>query len=414
MFRSLSITVFLMAGTIAWAADWPQWLGPNRDNSTAEIVRPWAGTPPRIVWRVPVGEGNSAPVIAGGVVYLHTKIQNENKEQVEAHDAKTGELIWKKSYDRPEFKSLYGNGPRSTPCIRDKKIYCLGITGLLTCLDTTDGKILWQVDTLKQFVAKNLVFGVAGSPLIDNDSLFVNVGGKDASVVAFNRNDGNVLWKSLSDPASYSSPIFLGNDREKQLIFLTASGLTSLAPESGKLHWQYPLKDLLLESSTTPVKVGNRLVASSITFGTVCVKVEQDANKITYKEEWKNLSLTSYFSTPVAVGTDHLYMVTGANPLTFKQKAEATLHCVDLKSGKILWSQPRVGTYHAALLRTGDNQLLMLQDSGHLVLLNPDPAKYQELSRSKICGPTWAHPMLVDGKLYLRDDRELICIDCSK
>jgi outer membrane protein assembly factor BamB len=408
-----SLLGVLLFVAVVPAADWPQWLGPHRNNTTSEIVAPWKEAP-KVVWHVPVAEGNSAPVVVDGKIFLHTKINGKNQEQIEARDAKTGKELWRQTYDRPEFKSFYGNGPRSTPCVVDGKLYTLGITGLLSCLDTQDGKMLWQVDTLGKFKVKNLVFGVAGSPLIDRDLLYVNVGGDDASVVAFDRLKGDVVWKNLSDRASYSSPILVGKRDDQQLIFLTAAGLTSLAPGNGKLLWQFPLKDALLESSTTPVKVGDRLLASSITYGTACLKLESKDNKPSYKEEWKNPKLTSYFSTPVAVGTDHVYMVTGENPLAFKKKAEATLHCVEMATGKILWSKPKVGTYHAALLRTGDNKLLMLQDNGNLVLLDPDPKEYKELARSKVCGPTWAHPMLVDGKLYLRDEKELFCIDLSK
>jgi hypothetical protein len=123
--------------------------------------------------------------------------------------------------------------------------------------------------------------------------------------------------------------------------------------------------------------------------------------------------LTSYFSTPVAVGPDHFYLVTGANPLAFK-KAEATLRCVEAKSGKELWSRPKVGAYHAALLRTGDGKLLLLGDDGNLMLLEPNLKEYQELARSKVCGQTWAHPALADGRLYVRDNKEVLCLQLGE
>ena len=415
-----SLLGVLLSVAVVPAADWPQWLGPHRNNTTSEIVVPWKESP-KIVWRVPVAEGNSAPVVVDGTVFLHTKINGKNQEEIEARDAKTGKELWRQTYDRPEFQSLYGNGPRATPCIVDGKLYTLGITGILSCLDTKDGKLVWQVDPLQKYALKNLVFGVAGSPLVDGNQVYVSVGGKEATgvkdssvIVAYDRIKGDVAWKNPSDnsASSYSSPILVGKGDGQQLLFLTGAGLTSLVPGSGKQLWQFPLKDLLLESSTTPVVVGDRVLASSITYGTACLKLETKDNKPSYKEEWKNPKLTCYFSTPVAVGTDYVYMVTGS--LGFGKKPAATLHCVEMATGKILWSKPRVGTYHAALLRTGDNKLLMLQDSGHLVLLDPDPKEYKELARSKVCGPTWAHPMLVDGKLYLRDEKELLCIDLSK
>jgi outer membrane protein assembly factor BamB len=169
--------------------------------------------------------------------------------------------------------------------------------------------------------------------------------------------------------------------------------------------------DFLLESSTTPVKVGDILIASSITYGSVGLKLEAKDGKPTAKQLWKNDDLTCYFSTPVAVGPDHLYMVTGANPLKFK--TGATLRCVEVKTGKMLWNKPNVGQYHASLLRTGNDKILMLEDSGSLVLLDPSPREYRELSRSSVCGPTWSHPALSNGRLYVRDEKELICLELT-
>jgi hypothetical protein len=128
-------------------------------------------------------------------------------------------------------------------------------------------------------------------------------------------------------------------------------------------------------------------------------------------EAWTTPKLTSYFTTPVAVGTEHLYMVTGKVPGLLKpREVQADLHCVEAATGKMLWTRPKVGQYHASLLRTGDDKLLMLEDGGDLVLLEPSPKEYRELARSKVCGPTWAHPALAGGKLYLRDDKEVICL----
>ena len=122
--------------------------------------------------------------------------------------------------------------------------------------------------------------------------------------------------------------------------------------------------------------------------------------------------MTCYFSTPVAVGKDHLYVVTGTKPPALRN--QAMLHCVDLATGKKLWTRPKVGTYHASLLRTGDDKLLLLEEAGNLVLLDPNPTEYRELARGSICGKTWAHPALADGRLYVRDDKELVCVELAK
>jgi outer membrane protein assembly factor BamB len=244
--------------------------------------------------------------------------------------------------------------------------------------------------------------------------VLLNVGGKGASVVAFDAGKGDLAWKSLDDPASYSSPIVFGRGKEHQAVFLTGANLVSLDPSDGSVFWTFPLKDKLLESSTTPVRVGDLVLASSITYGSAALELGTKDGKLTASEKWKNPELTSYFSTPVAVGTKYVYMVTGKTPSPFT-KPEATMHCVEAQTGKELWRKARVGTYHASLLRTGDNRLLMLTDGGNLVLLDPSPREYRELARSNVSGPeTWAHPALTDGRLYVRDKKELICVDVAK
>jgi outer membrane protein assembly factor BamB len=396
----------------AFAEDWPQWLGPRRDNSSTEKVAPWKGAL-KVLWRKPVGEGNSSPIVAGGRVYIHAKVKDKNAEEIVAFDATSGAELWRTPYERPEFKSLFGNGPRATPCLVGDRLYAFGITGLLTCLDTDKGKQLWQVDTLAKFKAKNLFFGMACSPLVVDDRVLVNVGAKGASVVAFDRAKGVAVWKSMDDPASYSSPIFVGEGDQQQAVFLTGANVASLKPADGRVFWRFPLKDTLLESSTTPIRAGDLLLASSITYGSVGLRLESKDGEPAVKEAWKNAALTSYFSTPVPVGKEHIYMVTGTTPSPLTKPA-ADLHCIEAKTGKSLWKKAKIGKYHASLMRTGDDKLLLLTDGGDLALLEPDPNGYRELVRSKVSGPdTWAHPALSGGRLYVRDMTELICLQMA-
>jgi outer membrane protein assembly factor BamB len=397
----------LFVAGFAEAKDWPQWLGPNRDGSSSEIVSPWKDVP-QVLWRHPVGEGNSSPVVANGRVFIHAKVKDKNEEEVVAWDATTGKLLWQTTHPRAALKSLYGNGPRATPAVSGNRIYTFGITGVLRCLETDTGKQIWEADMLKEFGANNLFFGMSCSPLVEGNKVLVNVGGTGASVVAFDPDTGKVAWKSLDDRASYSSPIVFGEGTERQVIFLTRQGLVSLNPTDGSLFWRFPLVDQLLESSTTPVHVGDLLVASSITYGSIGLHLGTKEGKPSATQLWKNDALTCYFATPVAVGQDYLYLVTGSKPSALA--AQATLHCIEAKTGKELWHKPKVGKYHATLLRTGNQKLLMLEEAGNLVLFDPDPKEYRELARSKICGETWAHPAMAHGRLYVRDDKELICL----
>jgi outer membrane protein assembly factor BamB len=408
-----AFVLLFLCGSVASAADWPQWLGPTRDGVSTETVVPWKSAP-KVLWRQPMGEGNSSPVVADGRVFLQAKVKDKDEEEVHAFDAKTGKPLWRTAYERPKFTSFYGNGPRATPAVVGGRVYTFGITGMLSCFEAATGKQVWQVDTLKQFNAGNLFFGMSCSPLVGGNRVLVNVGGKGASVVAFDKDTGEVLWKALDDKASYSSPIAFGEGKERQVVFLTQLGLVSLNPVDGSLFWRFPLKDELLESSTTPIRAGDILMATSITYGSVGLQLTTKGDKPDATEIWKNKTLTSYFSTPVPVGREHIYLVTGTPPTSVFAKAKATLHCVETKTGKELWQKPNVGKYHASLLRTGDNKLLLLEEAGNLVLLDPDLKEYRELARSKVCGETWAHPALSDGRLYLRDDKEVICLQLGE
>jgi outer membrane protein assembly factor BamB len=404
-----SLAALLLWGMTVSAADWPQWLGPDRNGSSTEKVAPWKGEP-KVVWRHPVGEGHSSPVVARDRVFLHTKVKDKDAEEVLALDARTGKPLWQASYERGRFSSIFGNGPRATPAVSGGRVYTLGVTGVLSCFEAEAGKPLWQADTLKQFNAPNLTFGVSCSPLVEGDEVLVNVGGKGASVVAFHKDKGDVVWTCLDDPASYSSPVAFGQGKDRQVVFLTQQGLVSLNPADGGVFWKFPLVDKLSESSTTPVRVGDLLVGSSVTYGSVALRLAEKDGKPEATEAWKNAALTCYFSTPVAVGRDQLYMVTGS----ILPPPRAALRCVEAGTGKELWTKPKIGRYHAALLRTGDDKLLLLDDGGNLVLLDPNPKEYRELARAKVCGETWAHPALSDGRLYVRDNKELICLQLGE
>jgi outer membrane protein assembly factor BamB len=411
MYGIRSLLVLLLLGAVARAADWPQWLGPNRDGSSTDTVAVWKHAP-KVLWRQPVGEGHSSPVVAGGRVFLHTKIKDKDEEEVAAFDAKTGMPLWNTPYPRGAFKSYFGNGPRGTPSVVDDRVYTFGITGMLTCFETGSGKQLWQVDTLKKFDAKKLFFGSSSSPLVDANRVFVAVGGKGASVVAFDKDKGDVLWQSQDDKASYASPVIFGEGSRRQLVFLTGENVLSLNPANGTLNWKFPFVDELSESSTTPVRVGDLLLASSISAGSVGLRLGTKDDKPTPEKAWMNDKLTCYFSTPVAVGKDNIFLVTGTKPPALKVQAD--LRCIEAATGKELWQKTNVGKYHASLLRTGDDKLLMLDDGGNLMLLEPSFQEYKELAKAEVCGETWAHPALADGRLYVRDGKNLVCVQLSE
>lgn len=381
------------------ADDWPQWLGPNRDGTTPAAVAPWKGDL-TAAWRVPVGEGHSSPVVAGGLVFLHTKVKDQDAEKVQAFDLKTGKPKWEQAYDKPKFQTLFGDGPRATPVVHDGMLFTFGITGTLACWEAATGKPVWRTDVLADPKKDNLFFGLSASPLIVGENVVVQGGtGSSKGLKAFDRKTGKPAWSAGADPASYAAPVLF----DKEIVVLTGANLMSVSTD-GKVNWAFPFKDQLNESSTTPVKAGDLYVAASVTAGAVGVRVAD----MKPEAVWKNTQLTCYFSTPVGDGKGHLFLVSGVASLT---SPAVTLRCVDAATGKELWNKPKVGKYHAALLRLGDGNLLMHDDTtGDLRLLAPDPKEYRELARSRACGPTWAHPAIAGGMVFVRDNKELVTL----
>jgi outer membrane protein assembly factor BamB len=410
--------MLLALAAIAPAADWPQWLGPHRDGTTSETIKPWT-EPPKALWRVAVGAGHSSPVVVDGQVCLHSKTPGKDEERLVIYDPATGAEVHAHAQGRAPFASPFGAGPRATPAIApDGQIVSFGVTGDLNTATRIRPWQYWGTNPLTQFHAAVPKFGVSASPLIESGLIIVLAGGKGASLVAYGRKSGEVVWKSLDDAASYASPIMTEYAGKRQLIALTADGVVSLEPMTGELYWRYPFKDLIAESSTTPLRVGDLIVASSVTLGSVGLKLGAKDGKPSVTEAWKNPALCCYFSTPVAVDTKDgghdLYMVTGSVLAAMSGKAECALNCVDAATGKVRWTHAKVGKFHAALIRTGDQKLLMLSDTGELTMIDPDQKEYRELARAKVCGETWAHPALANGRLYVRDNKELICLQMDK
>jgi outer membrane protein assembly factor BamB len=391
----------------ATGGDWPQFLGPNRDNTTTETVRPWKGDL-KPLWKRPVGDAHSSPVVADGVVYAFYQPKGKNADALAAFDAKTGELKWEKSYDRPEYKPPFGVGPRGTPAVSGGKVFTYGGLGILACWDAETGALDWKVNAPKEFKTAHPFFGTSTSPIVVAGKVVVMVGGKGSGVVAFDARTGKPAWQATSDPASYSSPI----RAHKQLIFLTGAHLLGLS-EEGKELWSVPFEGKvgpIIESSATPVAAGDLVIGSTVSSGTIALKLTEKGGAIAPEKAWENKALTCYFSTPVVVG-DYLYMINGTAAL---RNATITLRCVELKTGKVAWEEKNLGKYHAAIIRcgpAGKERLLMLGDGGNLTLIEPDPKRFKPLAKAKVCGETWAHPALVDGRAYLRDDKELICVE---
>ena len=398
----------------AATADWPQWLGPDRNGHVASGVTAPATLPKELkaVWKVSSGGGFSAPVVAGGkLVYLD---ENGSREIAHCLDAATGKELWQIDYaDR--FEDEWGAGPRATPIIDRDRVYVQSCNGELRCLSLGDGKVIWGANFEKDFGVKFLGSkanegtasrrGNNGSGVIDGDRFIVPVGATDgASLVCFDKRTGKVLWKSGTDEAAYSSFITATLAGTRQVVALTADALCGAAIDTGKILWRVPLKTNAKRHAATPVIIGDTVAVNSHTFGILCFKIAKQGDAFTAERAWANTEQKINLATPVLAGGN-----------LYSQGAARDYVCVDAKTGVTKWKQTGFGLGKKDYASTIalDDRLLVLTEDGQLLLLAANPEKYTELSRLQVCGNTWSYPAFADGRLYVRDARQLLCVDLS-
>ena len=409
MQRAIITIALFITGITAFAADWPQWLGPTRNNhiSTGEKVLAKFPSELKPVWKIQIGGGFSSPVVASEkVIYFD---ENGEKEVVHLLDARTGKEIWQTAIaDR--FADEWSAGPRSTPFIDGDRVYVQSCNGEFRCLNLADGKILWGASFEKDFNVKFVGSkggegtarrrGNNGSGIADGNAVIVPVGSTNgASLVCFDKFTGKVLWKSGNDEAAYSSLQVATLAGVKQVIAFTADALMSVDRQDGKQLWRVPLKTGAKRHTGTPVIVGDNIVVNSQTIGLVCFKISQQENQFTATKLWANKDLKINLSTPVLV-----------DGFLYSQGPQKDFVCVDSTNGELKWSQSGFGKDNSSTIVIRD-KLLVLTDAGELVLISATAQKYAELGRIQVCGKNWSFPAYANGKLYVRDSRELACYE---
>jgi outer membrane protein assembly factor BamB len=407
-----ALLLVVAGGPVAAAGDWPQWLGPTRDNATAETVAPWAG-PPKVAWRAKVGAGFSVPVVADGKAFVHARVKGKDAEELIAFDAAAGKELWRTSYPRAPYTSVFNTGPQATPAVAGGRVYTHGITGILACFDADSGKLVWQVDARKKFRGVAPRFGVTCSPLVVGSRVVVAVGGRDgASVVGFDAATGEEKWRALDEPANTSSPVLfappgLPAGKLPDAVFMTTLRVVGLNPLDGSLSWEYPLPFQPGGTSPTPLVAGDLVVTTTTQNGATAIR---PADKAEAEPVWRAAGVRGYFSTGVAAKPDLLFAVTNI----LEPTPRADLTCLDLKTGKERWKQEGLGYFHFGVVRTGDGKLLMLDDAGTLRLAAVDAGGYKELCKAKVCDGTMVAPAVAGGRVYVRDDDEVVCLDLGQ
>jgi len=439
-------------------SNWPEFLGPSRDNVSPETglrqTLPPDGVPE--LWRKKIGTGYSAPSVRGNTLVLHHRLAGE--EIVEAMDAATGASLWKFSYPSRFVDPFgYNNGPRCTPLLTEKLCYTFGAEGVLLCLNLADGRLVWRRDTQREFNVPEAFFGVGSTPILDGDRLFVMVGGQpDSAMVAFDAATGKTLWESggattwngepmvgwpgerliqwnEADPAfqkqaSYCSPVLAVFHGERHLLCCTRQGLLSLDPVTGQRRFAFWFRARQDSSvnAMTPIVYEDCILLSSAYFklGSVLLRVRPDGKGA--DEVWRSTALEMHWSRPVLAG-GLLFGLSGRN------EPDARLRCVRWNDGAVQWDRyegwPNAGhsklregeqppdVYGRGSIILADGKLVMLGESGRLGVLDPDGAELRESGHWQVPGmtyPCWTGPILAQGRLYLRDEAFLIALDWRK
>jgi len=393
--------VTLPSAALQSLVDVPQFFGPNRDGGVhhAKLARDWNSTPPKQLWREPIGAGWSAFAVIGGRAY--TQEQRGENEAVTCYDVLTGWLLW--AHTNPVHFQQWqgGDGPRATPTLDGGSVFAIGATGILDCLEAATGRRLWSHDVLTENKLENLVWGVSASPLVFDDTVVVTGGLTNGpTVIAYRRSDGAPLWRAGTDKASYASPILATLAGRRVVLSFNASSLTAYDPATGEILLNYPWSDDKRPKASQPVVIGDNRVFISAGYGAGCELVEVKAGadgKLLATQVWKNLHMKTQFNS-VAARDGFLYGLD-----------DGLLACVEIDTGARKWKDGRYGSGQTLLV---DDLVIIQSEPGAVVLAEAKPDGFKELGRiSALSAKTWNHPTLAGRYLLVRNSEEMACYE---
>jgi outer membrane protein assembly factor BamB len=397
-----AVPAVAVVDAVASNSAWPGFRGPERDSVVhgTSIGTDWSTDPPRELWRRPVGPGWSSFAMVDDRIC--TQEQRDENETVVCYDAATGEPAWLYAYPARFWEVMGGLGPRATPTYHDGRLFSLGATGILNCLDAVTGELQWTRDIGKDADAPVPPWAFSSSPLVVDELVIVHAAGAadGRAVVAYDLDTGTPRWFGQADSPSYSSPHLATLDGVRHVLQITTQGLFGLAPESGELLWHHDWPtdaggDRVVQPAI--VEDGSAvLVGTSFGIGTRKVAVSRDAaGTWTTDEAWTSRGLKPYYNDLV-VHRGTAYGFDGN-----------ILAAIDLATGERSWKGGRYGNGQLVLLADQD-LLLVVSEKGELALVRASAAGYEEVARMQaIEGKTWNHPIVVDGVVYLRNAEEM-------
>jgi len=389
--------VFLLSAASAFAKDWPQWRGPNRDGKASGFTAPqkWP-TELTQKWKVTVGSGDATPALVGDKLYVFTR---QGADEVTlCLNAANGKELWKDKYAAQAVTGAASRhpGPRSSPAVANGKVVTLGVGGVLSCLDAATGKLAWRKDPFPKVVP---TFFTATSPIIVDGMAIAHLGGKgNGAVIAFDLAAGSEKWKWAVEGPEYASPALLTAEGAKQLVTLTEKSIVGLGVADGKLLWKLPfLPQSRAYNAATPIVDRQTVIYTGAGRGTKAVKIEKQAGGFAAKELWSNPALAPQFNTPVL-----------KDDLLFGLSDRGNLFCIDAKTGRTAWTDTNQhGRGFAAVVDAGSS-LLALPSTSELLVFKPDGRQYTEVARYKVAEtPTYAHPVISDNRIFVKDQESL-------
>lgn len=378
----------------------PDFRGPNGDGRYDEtpIRTNWPGAGLPLVWKQPIGLGYASFVVAEGRAF--TIEQRRHQEVASAYDVESGRELWTHGWEGEFTEVMGGDGPRATPAYHEGRVYALGALGELRCLEAHTGSLVWRRNILEDNGAANLDWGMAASPLVVDDKVIVLPGGPDGkSVAAYNRLTGAPVWTSLDDQQAYTSPMLVTLAGVRQILVVSATRAMGLTVDEGRLLWEYPWVTQQGINVAQPLLLGNDRVFMSAGYGhgAAVFEVTRNDNRWSTRAVWQNTRMKNKFSSSV------LYRgyIFGLD--------EAILACLDAETGELKWKGGRYG--YGQILLAGDHVIVLAED-GDLALVRATPERYDELARSSaISGKTWNYPVIVNGRLLVRNLREMAAFD---
>ncbi len=381
------------------ASEWPQFRGPQRDGLSVDtdLLSTWPESGPPELWRVPIGTGYSGMAVVG--TRLFTMDSDTEREFAVCLDASSGKELWRTPIG-PLFESYFGNGPRSTPTIDGDRVYVLGGQGRLAALQASDGEIVWRVNYQESFGSVLPEYGFSTSALVVGDLLIVQPGGSDGNAVAaLDKHTGEVRWAVHDDAAGYSSPLLVEVDGARQLVLMTPKDLLGVSV-SGDVVWTQPFAADQEIKPAMPVFVAPDLLffSSGYDVGSIALRLEVEGGVAMAKEAWQDRLMRNHFNTSVAVGGD----IYGFD--------NATLKCISAETGEEQWAK-RGGLGKGSLIYA-DGHLIVLTESGKLLLVEATAKKYREIAGHQVLsGRCWTSPSMASGRVHLRNQKEIVSLD---